>query len=291
MLKEKLTNITKNVSLGNMNLSSTNIEAKHNLKAAELPDWLLSQGISSVTTEDIANVLRIPKSTVPQRMAALRKHGEIVSPSRGLWIPVAPEYRSWGAPPAIELIDSLMEHLNTDYYIGWLSAASLLGASHHAPQVFQVATVRHVADRVIGRSRMQFYRRGELVELPSFNIETKSGAVPVSTKAVTLLDIVSDLNIVGGLDNAANLVIELCENEDDLVEQLIEVAPRYSAAAIRRLGWIVEKFTDISGMCSLVQYAQEKSQHPSVLDPSTSVTHEIDDVWNIDINREVEPDV
>ena len=65
-------------------------------------------------------------------------------------MPVAPQYRTWGAPPPAELVDTLMAHLDREYYVGWLSASELLGAAHQRPQVFQVAVDASIAARRIG---------------------------------------------------------------------------------------------------------------------------------------------
>ena len=48
---------------------------KGSLRAVDLSDWLVSRGISSANTEDIAHLLDIPKNQVSQRMAALREKG------------------------------------------------------------------------------------------------------------------------------------------------------------------------------------------------------------------------
>ena len=129
------------------------------LPARNLADWMLENGLVAATTAEIARLLAIPEGHVRQRMATLRSHGEVVSPARGLWVPIPHEYRSWGAPEALYYIDALMEYYKTDYCIGWLSAAELYGASHQAPQVFQVATSRPLRSKNVGRSKLQFVTR------------------------------------------------------------------------------------------------------------------------------------
>ena len=54
------------------------------VKATELPTWLLSQGIASVTTDDIATIINVPKNQVPQCMAPLKNRHEIVLLASGL---------------------------------------------------------------------------------------------------------------------------------------------------------------------------------------------------------------
>jgi predicted transcriptional regulator of viral defense system len=214
----------------------------------------------------------------------------MVSPARGLWMPVSPEYTSWGAPPAIEVIDATMKHLHADYYVGWLSAAALHGASHHAPQVFQVASSRAIRDRNVGRSKIQFFHRSHIKSVPIVYKETRSGTVAISSPETTLLDVATDLSISGGLNNVANIMIELCEEKPPDMNLLIAAATVYPISSIRRIGWLLEKYTDVSNTDQLHSLSEEGKKNPSKLLP-TSNYKGFDNRWNIYINAEVEADV
>jgi len=262
------------------------------VSAPRLASWLLSQGRSSATTEEVSRLMQVPPDQVRQRLAPLRRRGEIVSPARGLWIPVPPEYRTWGAPPAIEFIDVLMRYRGvTTYYVGWLSAAALLGASHHAPQVFQVATSALSGRMQVGRSTLQFSIRRHVADLPTVQVSTKSGTVPVSDRAVTLLDLAADIKIAGGLDNVANVVMELAAGAESLVPEIIELAPFYSVAAVRRLGYLLDTYTVTAGLDDLARLVARHPDDPSPLDYSKPRKGTVDSNWVLDINTEIEPDL
>ena len=261
------------------------------IKATDLPNYLLSHGVASITTNEIANMLVISPNQVPQRMQPLKKKRMIVAPAKGLWIPVPPEYLTWGAPPAIDMIDSLMKHMGVSYYIGWLSAAEHFGASHHAPQVFQVAVSRSIRDRVIGRSSIHFFHRSNIENIQTVLVESRGGRVPVSSREATLLDITNDVLIVGGLDNVANLVIELCEAEKPSIPLLLEMSEYYPASALRRLGWLLENFTEMEDVCLLKDAVSQRGVAPSLLDPYSERDGILDLGWDLRINKIVEPDV
>ncbi|MCL2046446.1 MAG: type IV toxin-antitoxin system AbiEi family antitoxin [Oscillospiraceae bacterium] len=261
------------------------------IKASESVDWMLAHGVSSITTNDLAALLGIPKNHVPQRMAALKQRNQIVTPARGLWVPVPPEYMTWGAPPAIEIIDAIMSHLETDYYIGWLSAADLHGASHHAPQVFQVATSRAIRSKTAGRSHFQFYHRERIRKVLLIQKETKSGIVYVSSKETTLLDICNDVGIIGGLDNAANLIMELCDTSYTDMNSLVALTEYYPVTAARRLGFLLEYFTEVTDLDYLKAVCEKQNTSPSILDPQGLPIGILDASWCIKVNREVLPDV
>ena len=264
---------------------------KKQIKAAEVSKWLLARGIASITTDELAAFLGVPKSHVPQRMVSLRRKNEIVSLTPGLWIPIPSEYMTWGAPPAIDIIDALMKHLSTDYYIGWLSAAEIHGASHHAPQVFQVAVSRSLRPKTLGRTKLQFFHREHIKRASLTMVESRSGTVPVSDRETTMLDIANDIRIVGGINNSANLIIELCEAGNPDIEAIIEIAAHYPTTAVRRLGFLLELFTNTSGLDKLAKYCMNRKTATSVLDPQAQPSGSISTRWNIKLNREVSPDV
>jgi len=275
-----------------MNISAVlNQNQGERIRATALPTWLLSRGISSVTTVEIATLLGVPVSQVPARLAPLRKRGEIVSPASGLWLPVSPEYVCWGAPPAIEIIDVLMRHFQTDYYVGWLSAAALHGASHHAPQAFQVAASGTIRERNVGRSRICFYHRSHVASVPTDQRETRAGIAIISSRETTMLDLANDPMISGGLNNVANILIELHENSPAEAGRLHEAAAVFPAAAIRRLGWMMEHFTSDADASPLYDILALRTSAPSFLSPSSNERGTLDRRWNLYINTGVEPDL
>ncbi|MDR1794711.1 MAG: type IV toxin-antitoxin system AbiEi family antitoxin [Erysipelotrichaceae bacterium] len=261
------------------------------IKPAQIPNLLLSQGVATATTEVIAKILGIPKNQVSQRMAPLKLRGEIITPAKGLWVPVPPEYLAWGAPAALDLIAPFMSYFGANYYVGWLSAAELHGASHHAPQVFQVATDMAIRDRTVGRTSLRFFQRSNLQHIPVIKKESKNGLVRVSSKEATLLDITTNIRMVAGIDNAANLVVELCDDEDISMNEINRISDFYPAAALRRLGWLMENFTAIRGLEELKAKAASESTSITLLDPLSSYGGSIDQSWCLQINRKVEPDV
>jgi predicted transcriptional regulator of viral defense system len=181
--------------------------------------------------------------------------------------------------------------MNSSYYVGWLSAAALHGAAHHAPQVFQVAVSHAIRSKMIGRSKLQFYQRDHINLISTVNIESKSGLVSVSSVETTMLDITNDLGIVGSINNAANLIIELCEAAVPDIDALSALSEHYPTSAIRRLGFLIENFTDIPVPESLREISNKRNTSVSLLDPQFSGAGVLDTNWQIRINREVSPDV
>lgn len=254
------------------------------VRAPDLADWALARGRRAFTNGDIAHLLDVPPDQVRRRLAAPRARGEWVSPSRGLWIAVPSEYRLWGAPPAMDIIDTLMRHLDVEYYVGWLSAAALYGASHQAAQVFQVATSSPVRDRQVGRSALRFYHRTHVGHVPIRQHTVATGYVQVSTVATTALDVAADVMNAGGISNAATVIVELAEHDDFDVADVVALAPSYPAAAARRIGWVLAHFADREDLEPLRQYARDATVTPSRLNPVLPASGPVDESWMVYIN-------
>ena len=261
------------------------------IKATELSDWLISHGVPAVTTAEAAELMGIPEDRVRQRLAVPRRKGRFAAPSRGLWVPVPPDRSAWGAPEPAAYLDALMRHLGAEYYVGWLSAAALHGASHQAPQVFQVATDRRVEDRQVGRTRLHFLNRSAAGSVPTTRVATPAGVVTASTPGATMLDVMEDLDEAGGLDNAVTVAVELARENDGFMCDVLSAAPLHSDTAVRRLGWALDRFGGLDGLEGLARAAAGTSANPSLLSPHAPRTSSVDGRWNLNVNKEVDPDL
>lgn len=260
------------------------------LRASELRDWALSRGRSHLTTRQVAELLDVPQEQVRQRLAAPRGRNEWVSPARGLWVPIPPEYSTWGAPPGIELIDLLASELKFDYYVGWLSAAAIYGAAHHAPQVFQVAVSRAVRDRQVGRTRFSFHTRAGLAMRPVIDHPTVHGTAKVSTRESTALDVAHDLQLAGGIDNAATVILDLEDIAPLDRSVLIRLSESSPASAVRRLGYILDRLGGCSDLDGLARRVAQGPPTESRLTPTAGLTGPLDPRWRLRLNYDVEVD-
>lgn len=264
--------------------------ARGSVSASNLADWALSHGLTSLDTPDVMHLCGLPANQVSQRMAPLRKSGKILSPARGLWVPVSPEYRAWGAPDPLAYIDDMMTHLGVSYLVGWLSSAERHGASHHAPQVFQVATDKVVRSRVVGRSSLDFYVRGFVGKATESRGSRHQGGAHIASPGTTMLMLASDPALSGGLANVANLIIELAEENPDYASEVATDARLFPDVASRRLGWMLDTFAD-GAPPEIEDRSGLLVSEPSFLSPTSPRVGRLDAKWHIVINEEVAPDL
>jgi predicted transcriptional regulator of viral defense system len=92
----------------------------------QLPDHLLSQGVSTFTMRDAQEMLdESSPAAVRRALSRLRASGQVFSPAQGFWVVIPPEYRSWGVVPAELFIDEMMRALGPRgrglvRRVGWL---------------------------------------------------------------------------------------------------------------------------------------------------------------------------
>lgn len=260
----------------------------------DLADWLLARGRHWVTTAEIANLVDIPADQVWAVAARLVKKNQLFSPTRGAYVPIPPEFHSWGAVPASHFIDALMKHLGHGYYVGYLSAAEVHGSAHQRPQVFQVLTPARLKDRNFGRVHIEFISSAHLSHRPVITVNTPTGVMKVSSPEVTVFDLVTNPQHGGGLSNIATVIAELLDNDRLSNTALAEVAGLYRVAARQRVGWLIDSVLPHVGsefdLSALARTVRERTE-PTPLDASGRRAGHLDDRWNILVNIDVEPDL
>ncbi|MGH2363711.1 MAG: type IV toxin-antitoxin system AbiEi family antitoxin domain-containing protein [Chloroflexota bacterium] len=257
---------------------------------ATLHEDLAARGRYVVTTDEIADLIG-PSPNTSGRLVRLRRSGRLVSPAKGLYVVVPPEYRAWGAPPAEWFIDGMMARLSRRYYVGLLTAAALHGAAHQAAQVYQVVVDKKLEDRDLGRVRLRFYQSSHLPDaIDARAVErrtSQTGYYQVSDRELTAIDLVEFQQVAGGLGNIATVLSELGQLRGDHLAQLTLARPK---AVVRRLGWLLSRFSPETDVSSLRDAAAPDPSHPVPLDPGDDSGGPVDAAWGVAVNTEIEAD-
>ena len=254
-----------------------------------LPDDLLAAGQSAVTTEEIAQRLGRDPALLRPGLARLKSKRQLFSPAKGLYVPIPPEYRSWGVIPAEQFIDRLMGHLHRQYYVALLSAAEMHGVAHHAPQLFQVMVDRQLRPKHIERVRLRFYVGRRVGDDRGIELRTvRTGTVRLCSKELMLLDLVEYPQAAAGLGNVATIVREIGPLDMSLLATLAAGRPR---AMIRRLGWLLDRFASQVDATALLAIADGSSGAADPLATDGPSSGDVDRKWGVIVNDEVEPEL
>ncbi len=231
----------------------------------------------------------------------LKKKGRLASPRRGFYLILRPEDRPLGAPDPAQWIDPLMKHLGLDYRVSLLRAAAFHGSAHHAAMVFQVIAPRQLPKIEIGRQRVEFVFQSPAVftktNRPEWlgQLKTEAGFAKIAGVELTLLDMCRYFHRAAGINGAAQAVHDLGKQAEPRI--LAKAASAYENSAVRRLGYLLERFGYARQADSLRPFA-EKAKSFKALDPSSkaivaelAALEEKNPAWKLAINVPVEIDL
>jgi len=259
------------------------------VRPRDLPDHLLSLGRYEFTLDDAVAILGSDRGAAADALGRLQRRKQVFSPARGLYVAVPPEYRSWGVLPGDWFIDAMMAHLHRAYYVALLSAARIHGASHQAPQVFQVMSAGAAPrDRDLGRVRLRFYTSKHIHEDKAGRTTVPTGYLTVSARETTVVDLIAYHRASGGYSNVATILGEIGELGGS---ELARVAGRRGRAVVRRTGWFVERYGHCEDLEALRQAARLDLGEPALLDPAAGKRGRADRDWQVRVNTQVEPDL
>jgi predicted transcriptional regulator of viral defense system len=266
----------------------------------EFVDSQLAQGRAYFTkTVALAELDQSPQA-FQAAVARLSRKGSLVSPRRGFYLILRPEDRALGAPDPARWIDPLMKHLGVDYRVSLLRAAAFHGSAHQAAMVFQVICPRQLPKIEIGRQRIEFLFQSKVAfakaNRPEWlaQLKTEAGFAKVAGVELTLLDTCRYFHRAAGMNGAAQAVHDLGKNADARI--LAKAASAYENSAVRRLGYLLERF-EHTRQAKALRLFGEKAKSFKALDPSVkpvapelAALEEKSLAWKLIINVPVEID-
>lgn len=249
---------------------------------------LQASGRYVFTREEALKALRVSDVALKNALWRLAKAARVVSPRRGFYVIVPPEYRAAGMLPPSWFIRDLMAYLGRPYYVGLLSAAALHGAAHQSPQEFQVVTDRPLRPIQVGRIRIQFVKKAGLARTPTLGIKTPTGEIRVSTPEATALDLVRYPEYAGFLSNVATILSELAERLDP--RALVRAAEADDELAYaQRLGYLLDRIGRAELIGPLAEWLGAKAPRVVPLRPDRPIAGAPRaSTWRVAVNEEVE---
>lgn len=204
---------------------------------------LLRETKETVSIDEAARILEIPSSNAGKLLSRWALKGWFCRVKRGVYIPIPLE--SSTSTIALEDPWIIAKKLYHPCYIGGWSAAEYWGLTE---QIFRTLLVK--------TTQKPKERHPTILGTPFWLITTSEKAlfglkiiwrgqlkVALSDPTRTILDILSDPKLAGGLQPAADIFNEYLHSEHKDVKLLIDYAKRLGNSAVfKRLGFFLEKF-------------------------------------------------
>lgn len=199
---------------------------------------LQSHGRITFTLEEAVRTLGLTGAAFLKSAGRLQKRRMLLSPRRGFYVVVPPQFNDWGAPPPSWYIDALM--YPRPYYVGLLKAAALHGATHQAVMEFQVVTGQQWRKVLAGRSLLTFHVRTDMESVRDgiIDYKTPAGTMKVSSPELTAFDLFRYSPVIGGLHVIAQCLSDLGGKVD--APKMVALAPCFERTHVQRLGWMLD---------------------------------------------------
>lgn len=262
----------------------------------QLKDYInnqLKKGKSTFTLEEAFKEICKCKSrnALISSIYRLLAKGELVSPAKGFYLIIPPEYQILKCLPAEHFIHHLMNYWEIEYYAALLTAAKYHGATHQSPHVFQIMIPKHKPEIICGNVKIEFYANKNLKNTPTQKISTAKSPLIISTPEGSAMDLVNYLDQAGGLNHVATVLSELKESMNP--ENLLNLAERQKNLPWKqRLGYILELIGAIALADVLKNNLQQQKRinYIPLLPGMKSTSSSKNKVWKILENAIVEAD-
>jgi predicted transcriptional regulator of viral defense system len=259
---------------------------------------LLSAGRVVFSRDEAQAALGVSQGALLDAAERQQRRQHLISPRRGFYVIVLPQYLAWGAPPPPWYIDDLMRHEGRPYYVGLLKAAELHGATHQAVMEFQVITDKRLPKIRAGRSTIGFYYRKDIraVGQGIEDHKTDTGRMKVSSVELTALDLLRYPHAAGGLDNIATILSDLGDRIDP--GKLAALSVSHERSVSQRLGHLLDRYGHSERAAALRAALPQGPALPWVeLEPSQAADpvfspepKERDERWRVIVRRPPERD-
>lgn len=237
-----------------------------------------------VTVADAARIWDVDKARASRLLRSLADRGWLTRPKRGLYVPVpleAAESGQWREDSWLIAVKLFPEG-----YIGGWSACEHWELTDQLFRTVVVYTTKRVNRREIELAGMEL--RVKVIR-PERLFGTRTvwrGRVPVqvSDPARTIIDILDDPELGGGIRQVAEMVEEFTAGEHRDDELLIEYGDRLGNRTVfKRLGYLLEA-RDISAPALVAAARDRVSAGITTLDPSAPPGGRILTRWNLRVN-------
>jgi len=197
----------------------------------------------SISVSEAAKILGVSASDAAKMLARWASKGWLSRVKRGIYVPIPLESRT----PDMPLEDTwlIAERLFSPCYIGGWSAAEYWGLTEQIFRTIVVMTTQKPRDRKPTFKGTSFLIR-TIPEKAMFGLKPvwrKEVKVFVSDPARTIVDMLSDPQLGGGIRSVVDIFKNYLKSENKNTNLLIEYASRLgNGAAFKRLGFLLERF-------------------------------------------------
>ncbi|MDI6735829.1 MAG: type IV toxin-antitoxin system AbiEi family antitoxin domain-containing protein [bacterium] len=197
----------------------------------------------TISVKESSAILNLSSIDVAKILARWAKKGWLSRVRRGLYVPIPLESRT--VDVSLEDPWIVAESLYTPCYIGGWSAAEYWDLTEQIFSTIVVMTIQKPRNRTPVIKGINFILR-TISEKDMFGFKPVwrgQVKISVSDPSRTLLDMLYDPSLGGGIRSTVDMFINYLKSENRNITQLVEYAKRLGNGAVfKRLGFLLERF-------------------------------------------------
>lgn len=231
-----------------------------------------------------ARILRLPQGETSQLLGYLARRGWLSRVRRGLYVAVPLDARQsgeWVEDPWV-----VADRLFAPCYVGGWSACEHWDLTEQTFRTLLVVTARRVRhrDEVIQGLPFHLTVRNEDAMFGTVSVWRGRNKVAVSDPSRTVIDVLDDPSLGGGIRTVADMLAEYLRSEHRDDEMLVRYGDRLgNRAAFKRLGYLVEHGG--ANASALVEACLARhSSGLAKLDPAAGTPGRIVRRWGLRVN-------
>lgn len=201
---------------------------------------LLSTGRYFFSKSEALTELGLNQIQFKYQSYRLSNKGILKGLAQDFFMIISAEYYHLGSLPPHWIIDAYMKHLNQEYYIALLSAASMYGSTQQQPMIFQVITDKTTRAIKLKRGKIEFRVDKNCLSASKTTIKAPTGFVKISTREQTAIDLIRFYKSSGHLSNVSSVIKTLAEGFKAIVFAQV-IKHEKSNPVLQRLGYILER--------------------------------------------------
>ena len=196
-----------------------------------------------ISVSEVAEILGVSASDAAKMLARWTNKGWLSRVKRGFYVPIPLESRTVDVP--LEDVWVIAERLFSPCYIGGWSAAEYWDLTEQIFRTIIVMTAKKPRDRNPNFKGTTFLLRTvqKKVMFGLKSVWRKEIKVSVSDPTRTIIDMLSDPRLGGGIRSVVDIFKNYMKSENKNMDSLIEYASRLGNGAVfKRLGFLLERF-------------------------------------------------
>lgn len=229
---------------------------------------LLRDSPSVITTSEAADALGLTPAMAARRLAAWSRAGWLARIQRGAYVPVPIESES--SDIALEDSWAVAAAMFEPCYVGGWSAAEHWGLTEQIFSSLCVMTTKRPRDRkpILRKTRFELHTVSATQFIGLKTVWRGGTRVQLSDPARTIIDMMSDPALGGGIRHVAEMLATLLHEHPKDAAKLTDYAAKLRIGAIyKRLGYILQR--DHPDQAQLIAECQAKlSAGYAKLDPA-----------------------